>query len=533
MDVNSNFMRRRVDLVKEIQGSLKRSMKLSDGAPACFNGDLLANTFGLINKIGSGSINGEAYKVCYPIKCREGACDCSETSINLAVKKIPLAYKDFELHTKPMSEKALQSELWAELFFMKLCKVLVENKITPNLPLYVNYFVCNSCYYENEHLINSQMSGKPCVILINELATAGDLKEWSEVPRNDDLWLNAYFQIFTAIYALQKYFDITHHDLHWGNVLVHEVPVGGFWRYTIDGIDYDVPNYGFLFTLWDFGYARIPGKVEIEKWRKRKYSENENYYEEDSQNPRLLVDYLRISRAPSWRASSSNAIPVSNLIQDFMNGIYIMFQNGEPIQSIISVYGDIYPARQTNNDNILEHYSFDQKLAMDSKLYKFMRSTTRKAYMVPTRQQIDAHKRLHDELKFDLNAPGRLNMINVMKTYNQPPNDLKYDPAKMYKSGEIMAYQGNLFIARIDNPGENDWEYLAPESDMNVSNIQQQIDELVAPDIDIDIDSDLQRQIDEIVAPYVPINKEPNINSNSYNSFLAFLNDNYANNNEQ
>src|SRR5690606_1305284 len=141
----------------------------------------------------------------------------------------------------------LKTALWSELFFMKVCKVLVENKVTPNLPLYVNYFVCDDCHYENDALTQQFPSGGSCVILINELANAGDIKKWSETPRSNDEWINAYFQIFSALYCMQKYFDITHHDLHWGNVLVHDIEPGGYWRYTIDGVDYDVPNWGWMF----------------------------------------------------------------------------------------------------------------------------------------------------------------------------------------------------------------------------------------------------------------------------------------------
>ncbi|RKO94272.1 hypothetical protein BDK51DRAFT_29541 [Blyttiomyces helicus] len=36
---------------------------------------------------------------------------------------------------------------------------------------------------------------------------------------------------------------------------------GGFWQYKINGKIYQVPNYGYLFVLWDFGMAHIPGKI--------------------------------------------------------------------------------------------------------------------------------------------------------------------------------------------------------------------------------------------------------------------------------
>ena len=52
-----------------------------------------------------------------------------------------------------------------------------------------------------------------------------------------------------------------HNDLHWGNVLVFEVRPGGCWEYKIDDTRYYVPNLGFVFVLWDFGRAHVPGKL--------------------------------------------------------------------------------------------------------------------------------------------------------------------------------------------------------------------------------------------------------------------------------
>src|SRR6478609_6856201 len=178
--MSSNFMRKRVDVVKEIQKSLKKSLNISDGAPACIRNNTLANSFRILNRIGSGSVNGEAFRLCYPVECSDGKCECKENPTFLAVKKIPLSPEDYDYSKKPWSKQALTSELWAELFIMKLCNVLVENKVTPNLPVYINYFVCDNCHYDNDALQKRYPAGGPCVILINELATGGDIKTWSE-----------------------------------------------------------------------------------------------------------------------------------------------------------------------------------------------------------------------------------------------------------------------------------------------------------------------------------------------------------------
>lgn len=474
--MDGNFMRKRVDVVKEIQRSLKRSQNISDGAFACIKDNLLANTFGILNRIGSGSVNGEAFKLCYPIECTNGACNCKNNPFYLAVKKIPLSAEDIDYSWKPLSKQALTSELWAELFIMRLCNVLVENKVTPNLPVYANYFVCDSCQYENAALRNKFPAGGPCVILINELANAGDIKTWSETDRDNDEWINAYFQIFSAIYSLQKYFDVSHHDLHWGNVLVHKIPPGGYWRYTIDGVDYDVPNLGWLFTLWDFGYARIPGKVEIAKWKKLKRWNEDftvmteyDYYESPTQNPRLLVDYVRIANVPVWRDSSGeNPVPISKELRAFVNNVNVMFEHGAPVQALISTWKEIYPAMEEHLPEIIEHYSFDQKLIMDKSLYQFVKTTTRQAYMVPTRSQVEAQNRLRQELQYDVNLPGMEQMAKFMRTYRIPKPNIEFDRKKVYNRGDIIELGGNMYIANQDAPKSGEgWDYLGLEEEFD------------------------------------------------------------------
>ena len=271
--------------------------------------------------------------------------------------------------------------------------------------------------------------------------------------RSTDLWINAYLQIFSALYALQKYFDISHHDLHWGNVLVHEIPAGGFWRYTIDGKVYDVPNLGFLFTLWDFGYARIPGKVDITKWNW--------YYEEDSQKPRLLIDYKRISGVPLWRHDSNiYPVPLTPDLREFINNVTLMFQQGAPLQSLITTWEEVYTYDITHDQEIVGEYSFEKKLQMDKSLYQFVRSETRLALMVPTRKQAEAQVRLQNILQYDVNMVARTNMAAFMKHLKQSRPSFEYVPDKLYKRGDLIVDLGNVFIAKKDDPGQNDWNFM-------------------------------------------------------------------------
>jgi hypothetical protein len=154
--------------------------------------------------------------------------------------------------------------------------------------------------------INDTISNS-CVLLVNEFANEGDLKNWLKIKnwgdpqiKTHEEWYVMFFQVYAGLYSLQKYFDLTHHDLHWGNVLVHKIQPGGFLTYKIDNEYYKVPNIGYLFTLWDFGYAYIPNKL--------KASNDSKTYDFKDKN-RYSIDYFRIAHAAWWNMDTKEMFP--------------------------------------------------------------------------------------------------------------------------------------------------------------------------------------------------------------------------------
>jgi hypothetical protein len=91
-----------------------------------------------------------------------------------------------------------------------------------------------------------------------DYATGGTIWNWGSSDRSADEWFSMIFQVFAGIYAIQKYFNMSHHDLHPDNILCYEVQEGGYWKYIIDSKIYYVPNKGHLFILWDFSFGLIP-----------------------------------------------------------------------------------------------------------------------------------------------------------------------------------------------------------------------------------------------------------------------------------
>jgi hypothetical protein len=179
----------------------------------------------------------------------------NSNKICIAVKKMYINKKISKYIKKLYTPSALSHEQFIELAANQLTNQLVLQKISPHFPLnYTFEFkkrtgVCDESYpyksyYYNEFISNSKT-----------------LNEWLRTNRTNALWYNAFFQITTAIYALQKYFNMYHLDLHTYNILVKKIKKGGYWTYNINNKIYKLPNLGYQFYIADFGVAWIPNKI--------------------------------------------------------------------------------------------------------------------------------------------------------------------------------------------------------------------------------------------------------------------------------
>lgn len=181
-------------------------------------------------------------------------------------------------------------------------KLEKANKIVDVDDIYVNKFLTENQFINKiiRSSLNNQITHS-CLLVLNEYADEGDLKNWLiKKPRSELKWMVMYFQVFAGLYALQKHFDLLHYDLHWGNVLVHNVKnfkkyhpgkSDSFLLYNINDVYYKIPNIGYLFTLWDFGFARIFSKNLHAKTFYISDNHDSNPYSED---------YFRISHAIYW-----------------------------------------------------------------------------------------------------------------------------------------------------------------------------------------------------------------------------------------
>lgn len=81
------------------------------------------------------------------------------------------------------------------------------------------------------------------------------LDTWISRGRSVPEILSVYFQIFHALYVLYETLGLVYYNIQPSDVFIVPVYGCGYWRYIIDGLEYDVPNYGFMPLL--YGYDSI------------------------------------------------------------------------------------------------------------------------------------------------------------------------------------------------------------------------------------------------------------------------------------
>lgn len=224
----------------------------------------------------------------------------------ITIKVIPLSYKDRENMYNP------RYPVWRELQILKIVSKLSKKRISPNLPLIYNYYICNSCNYINPNLRN--VTDKICLLVLSEY-NKYDFRTWlinlskkkKTVTELENIWYNIIFQIVSVLYLLYKLYRLVHLDLHWGNLLVQTHAKGGYWTYRINGINYYLPNLGFTIKLWDFGKSR-----------------SKNIFEQDSSiSINDTIDIIRFSNIYIWinkydKIKNKSVIP-SSIIELFQS----------------------------------------------------------------------------------------------------------------------------------------------------------------------------------------------------------------------
>ena len=215
----------------------------------CINGTnkVLLDFIQLGKMLGSGSF-GNVYEACAPKPCSRA------DSYKFAVKLARVTQDEIE---KPFNANVPG---WAEyLILHDILNPLVENGICINLPYLIETFTCDKCDFKDLLIGPTGGSNKfPCLIFLTELAQGGTLKDWfKRKDLKEEDWYNALFQMMAGIHAIQMYGQVWNYDVKSVNTLVYNVTPGGYWKYTILGQDFYIPNRGYIIILNDFGVSTV------------------------------------------------------------------------------------------------------------------------------------------------------------------------------------------------------------------------------------------------------------------------------------
>lgn len=179
----------------------------------------------------------------------------------------------------------------AEVRWYRHFERMVTGQKTPHFPILYFHRLCrNTCALEAEPKDTTSKDPKHCMVVVSELAK-GDLRTWIENgshPVRD--YYSMLAQLFMGLWILMEE-NVSHNDLHWGNLLYHETPhLKGKWMtYRVGDYEIKIRNTGAIWVLWDFGKMRMSPRA----WDV------------------MEIDAYRILHFPKWATSEKWKVPKS------------------------------------------------------------------------------------------------------------------------------------------------------------------------------------------------------------------------------
>ena len=245
----------RLRLMQEIRKDLLPIANRKYGSQCVNNSSTAQKHLKLVELLGVGGF-GNVYNACAPRPCTKNSKKFSLKLMKLDNESINKKYDKFHMD-------------WNEynMFKTYINDIIISGR-GPNLPLFIDDFVCDKCIFQKRN-DNIFVGGKytkfetPCITIASEVAYS-DLNDFlkkmentKNLNSNSNIFIlqSLLFQIMAGLYSLQKEFQIVNNDLKSGNVLVYKVKAGGYFNYNIDGIDYYIPNFGWMFVINDFGLS--------------------------------------------------------------------------------------------------------------------------------------------------------------------------------------------------------------------------------------------------------------------------------------
>ena len=143
-----------------------------------------------------------------------------------------------------------------EIKLLKKVTKYVMDKKTIHFPImYFNELIEKTDEMPNMLLPDAIYHCHDFYLNFNEIFS-GDLNMFIKHKHDVDVIQNTITQIFFSISNFSYYTKHVHLDAHGGNFLYHKVVKEGYYHYKVNGIDVYLKNMGYLWVIWDYGFAK-------------------------------------------------------------------------------------------------------------------------------------------------------------------------------------------------------------------------------------------------------------------------------------
>jgi len=310
------------------------------------------------------------YRSCYPIrhdsKNNTTVCAMNSVAINIRIYRLP---------TNAIKINH-DNDIWREIIYYEYVKeTIIKKKVCPNFVIMYLYLVNskndvdfnranklrNTPFNQSKGVTYSNTS----LVVLTESPTT-NMEGWysrkyireGNVKRmvntgfhKDEVWYSVIFQIMAGLYTMSicgiKIEDFSIKD----NVYIKDLNmpenVINYWKYKIEGIDYYIPNYGYL-VLIDSNFKDLPQPSPTNPTQKKKVylakldtlDNDENKVEIDK--VKLLNEFKRIFDINKFNNGGSINLP------DSITTLLNLIRNDTDVTNIYQ-YFEKYMTRYMNN----------------------------------------------------------------------------------------------------------------------------------------------------------------------------------------
>lgn len=232
------------------------------------------------------------YRSCYPIRYDKDRsttiCAMNSTGMNIRVYALTVGANQ----ARKATENYYNYNVWRELaYYEYIRETILKQKVCPNFVMLYAYFMVYNSKIDFDKLDRIKKSSTKSTIMkggLYEPYSGNALVGLTESPtynlfgwasktytregnikrmintgfHKSEVWHSIFFQIAVSLYVLQinkialKEFSVE------DNIYIKDISkseqITNYWKYKIDGVEYYIPNYGFL-VMFDSNYKDIVG----------------------------------------------------------------------------------------------------------------------------------------------------------------------------------------------------------------------------------------------------------------------------------